>query len=181
MILPQGEFEKFLKSKTREKRQILSELFDVEIYKKLSEKFLEDSKLEEENLKVKKNSRDELISEFENLETLELKINHKEAEVKKTQKQKEIYEKQNNFLIKKLENIEDFQKKEKLYLELENKKDYYHSEEKRLKKINDSLSLKNISEQVKSSDNDLKRLIYRIKEIENKEIKNEDLLKKKKC
>ena len=180
VILPQGEFEKFLKSKTSEKRKILSDLFDVEIYKKLSEKFLEDTKLEEENLKVKKKTRDELIGEFVNLETLERRINETDTEINKYKKKKEICDKQINSLIKKKETRDDFQKKEKNYLELKNNKNNYDNEEKKLEKINDSLSLKNISKQVRSSNHELENTKSRLKEIQKKELHNENLLKKKK-
>ena len=64
-------------------------------------------------------------------------------------------------------------------MELKNNKNNYDNEEKKLEKINDSLSLKNISKQVRISNHELENTKSRIKEIQKKELHNENLLKKK--
>ncbi|MEQ9208742.1 MAG: SMC family ATPase, partial [Pseudomonadales bacterium] len=44
VLLPQGQFEKFLTSETSDRLAILRDLFDVEIYRKLTEKLTEEAR-----------------------------------------------------------------------------------------------------------------------------------------
>ena len=52
VLLPQGKFETFLTAKTDERKKILRELFDVSLYRKLTDKFIEQAKTAEDAVKI---------------------------------------------------------------------------------------------------------------------------------
>ena len=84
VLLPQGEFEKFLLSTTDDKKKILGRLFDVSLYKNLAEKFAKDAKDVVEKKKALDQKREGQLS-TQNLNTyeeLEEKINEEKSKTK---------------------------------------------------------------------------------------------------
>ncbi|OUU31418.1 MAG: hypothetical protein CBB97_00215 [Candidatus Endolissoclinum sp. TMED37] len=84
VLLPQGKFEKFLQSSTKDKKEILRSLFDVSLYEKLATKFSEDSKeVQTEIDRLTERKKGQLsIGEFLSAEELVKSI---EEEISKTE------------------------------------------------------------------------------------------------
>ena len=84
VLLPQGKFQDFLLANTGEKLKILSTLFDVSLYAKLSKKFSDDSKAiiaRKEDLKNNKIGV-LLTKEFNSSEELETSLAHEKYQTK---------------------------------------------------------------------------------------------------
>ncbi len=87
ILLPQGQFRKVLDANTKDRSQILRQLFDVSLYEKLQDKLKEEAKTLHEKVNTARIRRDDRLmqSGHETFEALELAIKEAHEQVKKSQ------------------------------------------------------------------------------------------------
>ncbi|PLU61674.1 hypothetical protein BMJ21_30955, partial [Sinorhizobium medicae] len=70
VLLPQGRFEKFLEANTNNRLEILRDLFDVSLYKRLTQKMKDDARVIEEKIRAERQACNSRLAQ-EGFETLE--------------------------------------------------------------------------------------------------------------
>jgi exonuclease SbcC len=86
ILLPQGRFETFLTAKTAERTKILRELFDVSLYRQLTQKLKDDARAAEEKIRADRRACASRLEQegFDTREVLEQGVEEAKAERKAT-------------------------------------------------------------------------------------------------
>jgi len=150
IVLPQGKFDAFINSSSKEKSQILTTIFNVEKYEKISQKVWE--------------KHQELHKSNENLEIKKLQL---ETQIKQLDKLKEELiqnKKENDELIKLKNKIIEYDKKQQLIKQKNILEEEIKNLSNQIKINNDKLNQLNISKKEKNF-NDFK-IEYDKKQIE---------------
>ncbi|TCS04605.1 SMC family ATPase [Rhizobium sp. BK418] len=84
VLLPQGRFEKFLAANTNDRLAILRDLFDVSLYKRLTQKMKDDAKSAEEKIRADRRACESRLEQegFTTLEELSAGAQHAQEEQK---------------------------------------------------------------------------------------------------
>lgn len=106
IILPQGQFEKFLTSDSSEKENVLSTIFDAGKYTKISEALYEKAKQEYDELKTEKQRIEDLYLQegFNNIDELKAEVQRLSDEVSALKESKENLLKEEQSKTKEVEN-----------------------------------------------------------------------------
>ncbi len=126
IILPQGQFEKFLTSDSSEKESVLSTIFDAGKYTKISEALYEKAKQENDELKIEKQRIDDLYLQegFNSIDELLAEKERLSVEILNLKEEKEAISKEEQLKAKELESAREIFS---LFSEKESKQSEYIS------------------------------------------------------
>ncbi len=172
VILPQGEFSKFLKEEPRARSETLSKLFPVEIYKNICEKAKADADEAKQSIDFTQQSLSQEMEKFETqggddrLQNLTEELSKAEAELSNLEKQKQSqmldFERIKNDLEKAKESSALAKKKE----ELEKQAPSIASLEKDIDKIEKALLLEEKLNSKKRTQKQLEDTCQKISELQ---------------
>ena len=139
VVLPQGEFAKFLKDNSNEKKETLSKLFPISSYKEIMEKIKEDADSIKQEINlistnlVQKKSKIEFDDIQKAIQTLQEKIEFIKTDLKKQNKELKSHEKNLTELNLQKETALQLEQAQKQKKELLQKEDEISILEKKLK------------------------------------------------
>ncbi len=148
IILPQGEFQKFLEEESKGREKILQKLFPTQEHFTVTEFFKQKKKKVADDIKLKESQIDEIENEFnpetfeDEMDSLKVKINGLEEDKKRNSALNDhlVAQKQKEEGI--VGEFDELDKKKKLLKELNSEKKYIDKEEEKKKKGEEAAKLK---------------------------------------
>ncbi|MCG3398647.1 exonuclease subunit SbcC [Staphylococcus massiliensis] len=166
-ILPQGEFKKFLLSKSSEKQVILRTLFKTDKFEKLQQLIKEDAAGEKDKIEREYNMLEIAFKDLEDFGEEDL-ISLKQLSPRQTEKIKDAldeFKQVGQAKVDKLTQIDESNRKN-----MEHKKAIYDEQQKLHEKIHELQKVQREIEQMKAQENEIKELELKLKRFE--EIQN---------